>query len=286
MWPLLDGSGVLSLTLAEGELQRLWTELDIKCPPSPRHNSLLKGDHHLALAHRVGLASHCYLRFTTVQAMIEASKQSDGSIPWFTAEGSPHWNKAVEREKLERLQVYERLHAETDQQTLQAIYNYFGISASDKMKKRTLVDRLWEVQTHASRSVSVMVALFPELEYGTYMNFVAPSKKGQKLYHVGKEVPSPLDSSMQVEVVRNQLIKSNMKEFAMAHAEKVPGLLLRLDDRDREKKARFLLQRRAEMYARRVSEWPRCRRKIILDFLYPGRNRKKRNRAKRRSRAQ
>jgi len=282
MWPLLDGSGFLSLTLAEGELQRLWTELDVKFPPSPRNNSLLKTDQHLALANQVGFSNPCYLRFVKIQAMIEAAKQSEGSIPWFTAEGSPHWKKAAEREKLERLQLYERLHAETDAETLKAIYKYFEIGANDKLKKRKLVDRLWEVQTHATRAVSVMVALFPELEYGTYMNFVAPSKKGQKLYHVRNQVPSPLDSSMQVEVVRNQLIKSNMKEFAMAHAEKVPGLLLRLDDRDRAKKARFLLQSRAEMYARKISEWPRCRRKIILDFLYPGR--KKRSKSKRRSR--
>ena len=271
MWPLLDGSGFLSLTLAEGELERLWTELDIKFPPSsPRGISLIKDDQHLALAQHVGLSSPCYLRFVTVQAMIEAKKGNEGATPWFTAEGSPHWKKAAEREKLERLQIYERLHAETDKQTLQAIYNYFDISQSDKRKKRTLVDRLWDVQTHASRSVSVMLALFPELEYGTYMNFVGPSKKGKKLYHVGNQVPSPLDSSMQVEVVRNQLIKSNMKEFAMAHAEKVPGLLLRLDDRNQKKNARFLLQRRAEMYARRLSDWPRCRYAIIVDFLYPG----------------
>lgn len=284
MWPLLDGTSFLSLTLAEGELQRLWTELDIKFPPSPRNNSLLKDDKHLALAHRIGLSSPCYLRFVKVQAMIEASKQSEGSIPWFTAEGSPHWTKAAEREKLERLQIYGRLHAETEQETLQAIYNYFEISPGDKMKKRSLVDRLWDMQDHATRSVSVMVALFPELEYGTYMNFVAPSKKGKKLYHVGNQVPSPLDSSMQPEGIMAQLVKTNMKEFAMAHAEQVPGLLLRLDDRDRQKKARFLLQRGAEMYARRVFEWPRCRRKIILDFLYPGRKRRSRS-SKRRSRA-
>lgn len=285
MWPLLDGSGFLSLTLAEGELQRLWSELDVRFPPSsPRSDSLLKTDQHLALALCMGLSNPSYLRFVKVQAMIEAGKQNEGAIPWFTAEGSPHWTKAAEREKLERLQVYERLHAETDQEILQAIYNYFEISSSDKMKKRTLVDRLWDIQTHASRSVSVMLALFPELEYGTYMNFVSPSKKGRKLYHVGNKVPSPLDSSMQVEVVRNQLVKTNLKEFAMAHADKVPGLLLRLDDRERERNARFLLQKRAEMYARKTSEWPRCRRKIILDFIYPGRRKAaKRSKSKRRS---
>lgn len=276
MWPLLDGAGFLSLTLAEGELERLWTELDVKCPPSsPKSNSLLKSDQHLAMAHRVGLSNPCYLRFVKVQAMIEAGKQREGSIPWFTAEGSPHWKKAAEREKLERLQVYERLHAMTDTETLKTIYEYFEIAPGDKTKKRKLVDRLWDEQTHASRSASVMVALFPELEYGTYMNFVSPSKKGQKLYHVKNQVPSPLDSSMQVEVVRNQLIKTNLKEFAMAYAEKVPGLLLRLDDCEKEKKARFLLQQRAEMYARKTPEWRRCRRKIILDFLYPGRKKKR-----------
>jgi hypothetical protein len=114
------------------------------------------------------------------------------------------------------------------------------------------------------------------------MNFVAPSKKGCKLYHVTNKVPSPLDSSMQVEVVMNQLVKSNLKEFAIAHSEKVPRLLLLLDERETEKKGRFLLQRKAEMYARREIEWHRCRRKILLDFLYPGR--KRRGKSKRRSR--
>jgi hypothetical protein len=284
MWPLLDGSGFLSLTFAEGELERLWNELDIVTPPSPRQDSSpLKGDEHLVMAQRVGISSPCYLQFSKVQAMIERSKQNGGKTPWFAAECSPHWKKAAEREKLERLQVYERLHAETDRENLNTMYKYFEIDKDAKLKKRTLVERLWSVETHATRSVAVMVGLFPELEYGTYLNFVTPSRKGQKLFHVKNQVPSPLDSSMQVEVVTNQLIKSNLKEFAMAHAQTVPGLLLRLDDREQEKMARFMLQKRAEMFARR-EDWPRCRRKIMLSFLYPGR--KRRSKSKRKSRKQ
>jgi hypothetical protein len=115
-----------------------------------------------------------------------------------------------------------------------------------------------------------MVALFPELEYGTYMNFVSPSRKGQHRYHVGNGVPQPLDKSLQVEVIMNQRIKSNMREFAMAFANRVPKLMASLDDSERKRTGRFSLQRHAEMYARRMTPWPRCRYEIIMDFLYPG----------------
>ena len=115
-----------------------------------------------------------------------------------------------------------------------------------------------------------MLALFPELEYGTYMNFVTPSKKGQKRYHVGNSIPTPLDSSMQVEVVKNQLIKSNMKEFALAYAGRVPALMARMDESERKKSRKFLRQCSAAMYARRTNNWPRCRYQIIMEFLYPG----------------
>jgi hypothetical protein len=117
-----------------------------------------------------------------------------------------------------------------------------------------------------------MIALFPELEYGTCMNFVNPSKKGKKRFHAGSNIPLPLDKSMQVEAITNQLIKSNMREFVMAYVtNRVPDLLVRLHDRERKKTGRFSLQRRAEMHARRLTSWPRCRYEIIMDFLYPGR---------------
>lgn len=116
-----------------------------------------------------------------------------------------------------------------------------------------------------------MIALFPELEYGTFMNFAKPSKKGKKRFHAGSDIPLPLDKSMHVEAITNQLIKSNMREFVVAYANRVPALLLRFDDRDRKKTERFALQCRAEMHAKRLTSWPCCRYEIIMDFLYPGR---------------
>ena len=116
-----------------------------------------------------------------------------------------------------------------------------------------------------------MVALFPELEYGTYMNFVSPSRKGQHRYHVGNGIPQPLDKSMQVEIIINHRIKSNMREFAMAYANRVFMLMARLDDSERKRMERFSLQCQAEMHARRMTPWNRCRYEIIMDFLYPGR---------------
>ena len=81
-----------------------------------------------------------------VQAILEAAKRTDDSKDklWFSAEGGLHWKKAVDRETLERLQIYERLQAETDKSTIRSIYSYFDIGQSDKMKKSTLVDRLCE----------------------------------------------------------------------------------------------------------------------------------------------
>lgn len=75
---------------------------------------------------------------------MEAVNRTDDSkdAQWFDAEGGPHWKRAVDRETLERLQIYERLQAETDKATLQSIYNYFDIGQKDKMKKSTLVDCL------------------------------------------------------------------------------------------------------------------------------------------------
>jgi hypothetical protein len=81
-----------------------------------------------------------------VQAIIETVKSNDDSKDelWFNAEGGPHWKKAVDRETLEKLQIYERLQAETEKATLETIYNYFDVGQGDKMKKKTLVDRLCE----------------------------------------------------------------------------------------------------------------------------------------------
>lgn len=78
--------------------------------------------------------------------MIEAVKLNDDSkyAQCFNAEGGPHLKKAADRETLERLQIYERLQAETAKATLQSIYNYFDIGQGDKRKKSTLVNRLCE----------------------------------------------------------------------------------------------------------------------------------------------
>jgi hypothetical protein len=66
MWPLLKETGFLSLTLAEGELQRLWTELDIRFPPAPINQSSIENDDHLALSQQLGVSCSTYLRFTMV----------------------------------------------------------------------------------------------------------------------------------------------------------------------------------------------------------------------------
>jgi hypothetical protein len=66
MWPLLNEAGFLALTLAEGELQRLWTELDVRFPPAPRNRSSIKNDDHLALSQQLGLSCRTYLQFTRV----------------------------------------------------------------------------------------------------------------------------------------------------------------------------------------------------------------------------
>jgi myosin heavy subunit len=70
MWPLLKEAGFLSLTLAEGELQRLWTELDIHFPPSPRNQSSIKNDNHLAVSQQLGLSCSTYVRFTRVSISV------------------------------------------------------------------------------------------------------------------------------------------------------------------------------------------------------------------------
>ena len=77
--------------------------------------------------------------------MIESAKRNDGSknALWFRGEASPHAKKAADREVLERLQIYERLHAaESDKASLEAMYKYFDITPTEKMKKSRLVDCL------------------------------------------------------------------------------------------------------------------------------------------------
>ena len=134
MYSRLEGTGFLSLNLAEDELQRLWSELDIRFPPSRRNQSSITSDDHLAVSQQLGLSCRSYLRFTKVtmkwlakrdceyglshsrlflgvqvQAMLETAKQSDDSedAQWFKAVGTSHWKKAADRETLERLQIYE-----------------------------------------------------------------------------------------------------------------------------------------------------------------------------------
>ena len=169
MYPCLEGTSFLSLNLAEGELQKLWTELDVRFPPSSRNQSSMTNDDHLAISQQLGLSCRSYLRFTKVtikwlaerhcdfglshsrlllgvqvQAMLETAEGSDNSddAQWLKAIGTSHWKKAADRETLERLQIYERLKAETDKATLQSIYSCFHIGQGDKKKKRTLVERL------------------------------------------------------------------------------------------------------------------------------------------------
>jgi hypothetical protein len=93
-----------------------------------------------------GLIHSRLLLGVQVQAMLETAKRSDDSedAQWFKAVGTSHWKKAADRETLERLQIYERLKAETDKATLQSIYSYFHIGQGDKKKKRTPVVRLCE----------------------------------------------------------------------------------------------------------------------------------------------
>lgn len=66
MYSHLEGAGFLSLNLAEGELQRLWSELDVRFPPSPRNQSSIPNDDHLAVSQQLGLSCRSYLRFTKV----------------------------------------------------------------------------------------------------------------------------------------------------------------------------------------------------------------------------
>lgn len=238
-WLLINrGSSFLDLALVKNELKRLWEDLGIE-PSVPIGNITEVSEIPLNGFGRVlaGLSALTFYQFLQVNTMLEKRSKAktaiNGVMSIFPAELANHEDKvdlqakgvaltrASDRLDSERLQIYDKLTAvlASNPSTVKEIYQLFGLTDQDKLKKQRFVNQfLWESYNDALSSAKALLALFPELVDSININYNKPSKKGRKLFHIRKSnmILTPLLSTMNVETKIDQLIIQDLREVGLS----------------------------------------------------------------------
>lgn len=209
-------------------------------------------------ADMLGLDNSVYLTSKQVAKLLSAPPEN-APTKFVIAEGF---------EQAERLQLHERLDSKTFASDLEGLYAAFEIGMNEKKKKVMLANLIWNSYDEVDKSVTWMMKIFPELEGALNIAFHDTSSKSRRRFNkAAKVVTQPVDRTLWDEISLEGKTRKHMQEVAWIYISKVPTLMAKLDKIDKREKVKWEEYKVAMMRAYGLSNWPDCRRQMILEYL-------------------
>lgn len=271
-WDLIQGSGFLHFSMIEKELERCWDLLSVDF-------SSLSDD-----------KSPSYHRYLLVEEQLEAVRPKTDRVqesysklvPCFPSEQPRSLQRSSDVQKaqllrqaseqltLERARIYERLCTIKNKPMLRDMYGALSIPLDAKLKKRKFADEIWTWTEQADQSSALVFSLFPESKGSNYIqSSTAPTSKAKKRF--GKLTsyrPSAEYEEAFVARKRDTLIKSDLRDIALALIRGTQTLWTKMDTGDVKEKCTTSLSRQRNAIAPGFSCWEDEKYNLMRNFLY------------------
>lgn len=209
------------------------------------------------------------------------------------------------RVRAERLQIFEKLQANTHNEQKPAYQRIFGLRANEKKKivafSQTICELVRAVffallssevfndvltpECHAGddfdladESADLMMELFPELENGLEIHFGEAIKKGNRRSSItGKDSKllvkelfhsaTSIENASPIRPLWDDRIRKDVREVADLSIRVVPGLLQALYKLDKKPNKRELWRQICMTKARYLPDWTTCRLALMRELL-------------------
>ena len=249
-WMYLKRDSFLMHNLAEDELRRLWTSLQLIQDPDLDliEEEVDEMDVCSLISSKIGISNKVYKTCVDFEETIEVDMDDDFSNVSSMASvsmssksysiASPFSDDTSRRGGLsgvpflltsERTQIYERLSRSSSlgNDDLMKLYDTFKIGMKDKKRKKALAEALWRQLDQADSSAALMFQLFPELKVSDTLQFVEPSRKGMRRFHFDFK-PAENEAKLQAQKLVSDRVRADMGAAASAALCRMPEILAKL----------------------------------------------------------